>query len=166
MLSRSKMTAIGTFTVATILLAGCGGGATGAAAWTTPKDAIDGLAAAGFTCLADPAATPEVVSSVDHDGNPNDSAQIVTCDDYLVWLVSDQEELKAQDRLRCASPDVTAETWATWETWKSVDGSNFFVSSYEWPATAQPEDFVKAFGGIIQTDAQYFEGIGCKRPAK
>jgi len=142
-------------------------GRNGYVSWKTAADVVRGLKAHGFTCKKD-GTTPDVSWGLNMDGTTSRSIFLVHCDGYTVVLVKDPAKAHALERAECKA--ATAEDWARFEVTKGLTGKNFYVISpadnHSFPAHAQPSDFQKAFGGIVETDAQYLSRMyGCKRPA-
>lgn len=133
------------------------------ATWATAEDAIAGLDAAGIPCVPD-GATPEIVPGLTAEGQPWDALVRVDCLDYSFFLWVDPASVISSDLKSCA--DFGPEFWAELDGRIGVTGDNFAVAtmSGEWPENLPPETFTDAFGGFIETDAEYFERIGCTRP--
>ena len=142
-------------------------GGNGYVSWKTSADVVRGLKAHGFTCKKDGTA-PDVSPGIDMNGKPSKALALISCDGYTVVLVKDAAKAHALERAECKA--ATAEDWARFAVTKGLTGKNFYVISpadnHSFPAHAQPSDFQKAFGGIVETDAQYLSRMyGCKRPA-
>ena len=142
-------------------------GGNGYVTWKTAADVVRGLKAHGFTCKKDGTA-PDVSPGIDMNGKPSKALTLVSCDGYTIVLVNDAAKAHALERAECKA--ATAEDWARFAVTKGLTGKNFYVISpaenHSFPARAQPSDFQKAFGGIVETDAQYLSRMyGCKKPA-
>jgi hypothetical protein len=139
----------------------------GYVSWKTAADVVRGLKAHGFTCKRD-GSTPDATQGFDLNGKPTSAITLVECDGYTVVLLNDLKKAHAIEKGQCKL--LTAKDWTRLASTKGLTGKNFDVVSradgQSFPAHAQPADFQRAFGGIVETDARYLTRMyGCKRPA-
>jgi hypothetical protein len=142
-------------------------GGNGYVTWKTASDVVRGLKAHGFVCKKD-GSTPDATEGFDTNGKPTRAIIFVACDGYSVVLLTNLKKAHAIEKAECKS--TTAQDWDRFALTKGLTGKNFDVVSladnHSFPPHAQPADFQKAFGGIVETDAQYLTRMyGCKRPA-
>jgi hypothetical protein len=139
----------------------------GYVSWKTAADVVRGLKAHGFTCKKD-GSKPAATQGFDLNGKPTSAITFVECDGYAIVLLNDLKKAHAIEKGQCKL--LTAKDWKRLASTKGLTGKNFDVVSradnHSFPARAQPVDFQRAFGGIVETDAQYLTRMyGCKSPA-
>jgi hypothetical protein len=142
-------------------------GGNGYVTWTTGADVVRGLKAHGFICKKD-GSSPDVTQGFDLNGKPTRAITIVACDGYSVVLLSDLKKAHAIEKGQCRL--LTAKDWTRLAKTTGLTGRNFDVvrraDGVAFPPHAQPADFQRAFGGIVESDAQYLTRMfGCWRPA-
>ena len=136
--------------------------------WKNASDVVRGLTAHGFTCKKNGEA-PDSHPGTNVDGKPSRAITLVDCDGFSVVLVKDPARAHANEKAECTSS--TAEDWARMARSKGLTGKNFYIvtsaDSLTFPAGHKPSDFQKAFGGIVETDAQYLARMyHCYPPAR
>lgn len=119
------------------------------AEWSTGKDILDSLKASGFSCEWSGPGEQVVLSEPFPLSGEATGSPTVRCDDYGVALIPSRElllEVIARES-RCA-PVTEADLAGDAASLTVVLGENFVVvPNGTFPAIAQPEDFIKAFGG-------------------
>jgi hypothetical protein len=143
------------------------GAGNGYVSWKTAADVVRGLKAHGFTCKKD-GSNPAATQGFDLNGKPTSAITFVECDGYAVVLLNDLKKAQAIEKGQCKL--LTVKDWTRLASTKGLTGKNFDVVSradnHSFPAHAQPADFQRAFGGIVETDARYLTRMyGCKSPA-
>jgi hypothetical protein len=126
-----------------VSLSGCSG--TGGASWSTPKEALDAVREAGFDCA------PDETNSFLRDpirGTDRESGRDLFCGGFTIALMSTEKDAN----LPCAPiPEGEVESSYWDETITYGNGFVIFGTDGTFPATAQPEDFQKAFDGSVAT---------------
>jgi hypothetical protein len=122
--------------------------------WKTPKDAVADLAANGISCRGD-GSEPGVSKGTDERGKPSNAIIFIQCDGFTVLLVRDVDRAHAIEKAVCES--APAKAWDSFDISEGLTGTNFYILSsnedHHFPKNARLEDFQKALGGVIETDA-------------
>lgn len=132
-------------------------GSSPTADWSTGKDILDGLKANGFSCDWSGPGEQVVLSNPLTGEEAGDPA--VRCDGYGIALIPSQAELLEAVARESRCEPITAEDRSGEAAQMTVVvGPNFVVvPNGEFPASAQPEDFTKAFGGEVLTLLDLYE---------
>lgn len=147
---------LGSLALSTFVLAACTGSRP-TADWSTGKDILDGLKANGFSCEWTGPGEQVVLSNPLTGEEAGDPA--VRCDGYGIALTSSKADLLEAVLRESRCEPVTAEDRSREAAQMTVVvGPNFVVvPNGEFPASAQPEDFTKAFGGEVLTLLDLYE---------
>lgn len=126
-----------------VTVSGCSG--TGGASWSTPKEALDAVREAGFDC------TPDETNFFLRDpirGTDRESGSDLFCGGFTIALMSTEKDTT----LPCV-PIPEEEVESTYWDEAITYGNGFVIFGQDgtFPATAQPEDFQKAFDGTVAT---------------
>ncbi len=141
--------------------------------FTSAESVVDGLASNSFPCKEDgsPPSTEPVIVDLPDGGGSIEVGTRITCDAYVVDFHPDMAA--AEQAFKAFCPQFRAVDWQYFDEQVNVRGSNYLVYvnfdedglPLEYPATAQPEDFVAAFGGRVESPSEFYESLGCVRPA-
>ena len=133
------VTALSALVIATFALAGCSSPSP-AAQWQTGKDILDSLKEAGFTCEWTGSGEQVMAGNPLTPGGP--PLPTVRCDGYGIALIAAASECKPIPAEAADSADLKLPL---------VLGDNFVIipggEDGAFPGAAQPQDFIKAFGG-------------------
>jgi len=148
--------AAGVLLVAT--LAGCSSAKQG---WTTPDDALNGIKAAGFSCVLPTSDTVGQVLTTDpFTGADLGGNSLVRCPDFQVMLATGTVEEAFALLVKCQAVPQDIRQSAEWSS-AIVVGPNFVILpadlSKGWAQGAQTGDMTKAFGGTMTTFGELYD---------
>lgn len=129
-----------------LLLAGCSSAP--AADWSTPKEALEALESNGFDCTW--SGSGDQVTTEDPAGGDSLGFTAIRCDGYGLALIDDAQSWFELIGGEC-SPEAAQEVVGDEGAATVVVGERYVAIGGEegmaFPAVAQPQDFIKAFGG-------------------